>query len=170
MTPRRSENVNRVEIAFDCPGWNDCQISDQSVRVPVEAALNRLVSVPGQAGMTILLTDDARLKELNAGFRGRDLATNVLSFPSGDEDYIGDIALAFETVVREAAEQGISVTDHTSHLVVHGTLHLMGFDHQTNEDAQTMEQLEVTILKDLGIDNPYRDAGETIPSSEACRP
>jgi len=150
-----------VEIVIDNPGWHESRIDEHAILRPAAAVLSQLERSPGQAAMTILLTGDGRVQELNAAFRDKDSPANVLSFPSGDDGYIGDIALAFETVVREAAEQGLSMADHTSHLVVHGILHLLGYDHQTDEDAKTMEQLEVTVLMDLGIADPdkTRDPG-----------
>lgn len=111
-------------------------------------------------GLTILLTNDAALQSMNKQFRGLDKPTNVLSFAAaeigGAEGYAGDIAIALETVMAEAADQGKSAADHLSHMVVHGTLHLLGYDHETDEEAEEMERLEVSILARLGVANPYR--------------
>ncbi len=105
------------------------------------------------------------VRDLNMTYRGHDEPTNVLSFPSEDAPtdagaltgplLLGDIVLAYETFVREARLRGISVCDHAMHLVVHGALHLLGYDHIEDADAEAMEGLEVEILGQLGIDDPY---------------
>jgi probable rRNA maturation factor len=105
---------------------------------------------------TILLTDDAKLKALNAQFRGKDKPTNVLSFPaSGEEPYLGDIAIAFGVTAREAKDGGKPFAAHATHLVVHGVLHLLGYDHERDREAREMEALEIRILAELGIASPY---------------
>lgn len=108
--------------------------------------------------VAILLTDDAAMADLNARFRARTGPTNVLSFPApedGTDNHLGDIALAFGVVSREAGERGLDITDHLRHLVVHGYFHLQGFDHQTDEEAQIMEDLERRALANLGVADPY---------------
>jgi probable rRNA maturation factor len=109
------------------------------------------------AGLAILLTDDARQQALNAEFRRKDAATNVLSFPAiGAEDGgLGDIALAFGVCAREASEQGKSLADHLSHLTAHGVLHLLGYDHESDAEAEAMEARERDILAGLGVADPY---------------
>ncbi len=111
--------------------------------------------------ITLLLTDDASVRELNQRFRGQDAATNVLSFPApaNPQDHRGDIALAFGVCAREAAEQGKSLAHHLQHLTVHGVLHLLGYDHIGDDEAEAMEGLERAVLADLGISDPYA-AGE----------
>jgi probable rRNA maturation factor len=104
---------------------------------------------------TLLLTTDKKLRMLNAEFRGKDKPTNVLSFPSDDPDYLGDIAIAYGVAAREAEAEGKSFADHASHLAVHGVLHLLGFDHERPRDAKLMEPLEIEILAKLKIPNPY---------------
>ncbi len=122
----------------------------------------------GMVEVSVRLTDDAEMQRLNNDYRGKDKPTNVLSFPMHDADVLagwaeagetdlllGDLALGHETVVREAAEKGITVEAHVTHLLVHGTLHLLGHDHQNDVSAQAMEALETRILAGLGIDDPY---------------
>ncbi len=116
--------------------------------------------------LSVLLTGDAAIRKLNALYRGKDKATNVLSFPAGADGpsdggvLLGDVAVAYGTVVKEAKEAGKSLKDHLSHMVVHGVLHLLGYDHEIVSDAKTMERLETKILAGLGIKDPYRD---TVP-------
>jgi probable rRNA maturation factor len=121
------------------------------VRKAARAATNNR-----KRSLTIALADDRRVRALNARDRKKDKATNVLSYPSGDREFLGDVVLARQTVWREARSQGKTAADHVSHLVVHGTLHLMGYDHETSEaDAERMEALERRILAKLGIADPY---------------
>ena len=106
--------------------------------------------------LTVALADDKRVRALNARDRKKDKPTNVLSYPSGEKSFLGDVVLARQTVWREAREQKKTPADHLVHLVVHGTLHLLGHDHETGAaDADRMEALERRILKRLGIADPY---------------
>lgn len=123
----------------------------------------------GAAEVSLALADDATVRHLNATFRGQDKATNVLSFAAlegdapatpGEPAALGDIVLALETVLREAATQEKAPADHLRHLCVHGLLHLLGFDHQDEAEAAEMEALEIRVLAGLGVGNPY-DAGQT---------
>lgn len=112
-------------------------------------------------GVTLLLTDDETVRGLNVRFRGQDKPTNVLSFPApqNPERFLGDIALAYGVCAREASEQGKSLKNHLQHLVAHGVLHLLGYDHETDAQAEEMEGLERVVLAGLGISDPYA-AGE----------
>lgn len=124
----------------------------------LEAAASAIREETGASGeVALALGDDAFVRSLNVQFRGKDKATNVLSFPAGEPGFLGDVALARETVAREAAEQGKSQRDHARHLLVHGILHLLGYDHETDEQAIAMETLERRILARLGIADPYGD-------------
>lgn len=124
-----------------------------------EAASAALQSAGVGEGFTVLLTDDEALRELNRTFRGQDKPTNVLSFPAAPSaaPHLGDIALGYETCAREAAEQGKALADHLKHLVAHGVLHLLGWDHQTEDEALAMEARERALLAELGTPDPYRD-------------
>jgi len=122
---------------------------------------------PGSHSVSVALLSDAEVRALNKAFRDKDAPTNVLSFPSsapvyaggrnGEPLFLGDVALAYETVVSEASAQGKTVLQHASHLVVHGVLHLAGFDHDGDADAERMEAAEGAILARFGIPDPYRD-------------
>lgn len=104
---------------------------------------------------TIKFTDDAEIQQLNKDFRGKDKPTNVLSFPNDSEDYLGDIAISIETIKREAVEQDKAYEHHMLHMIIHGFLHLLGFDHIDDEEAEEMESFEIAVLQEIGIKNPY---------------
>lgn len=161
-----------VEVTIAAEGWASvCPDTERLVAAAAELAFQqarRSVSLPAAAGATlgITLTDDAEQQQLNRIWRGKDAPTNVLAFPAVDADQppppgapllLGDVVLAFETVAREAAEQNKPINNHLRHLVVHGVLHLLGFDHQTDADAAAMETQEIEILDRLGVPDPYRD-------------
>lgn len=116
----------------------------------------------GRYALSLRVVDAEEGRQLNHQWRGRDYATNVLSFPAGERieglRLLGDIALCAPVVAREAGEQGKPVSAHFAHLTVHGILHLLGHDHETAADAAAMEALEVRILATLGLANPYEDA------------
>lgn len=153
--------------------WPDDLDWEMRAAAAVEAALAltpyaRLGDAAPSVEISIRLTDDAEVHQLNRDFRGKDKPTNVLSFPQYDPDelaalantddgeiLIGDIVLARETCAREAAEKSISMTDHATHLIVHGALHLVGYDHLDEVTADAMEAMEVKALATLGIGNPY---------------
>ncbi|MEL6288120.1 MAG: rRNA maturation RNase YbeY [Pseudomonadota bacterium] len=121
----------------------------------------------GRGDFTLLFTNDARITELNAQFRNIERATNVLSFPSGDDDYIGDVALSFDTVQREAVGAGRPFQDHMAHLVMHGALHLLGHDQDDEESAVIMERIETSALARVGIPDPYGAAATSDGKSES---
>jgi len=107
--------------------------------------------------LTVLLTTDVAVQALNARFRDQDKPTNVLSFPAAPnpENHLGDVALAYETCAREAAEQNKPLGHHLQHLVAHGVLHLLGYDHMSDPEAEEMEAIERTVLAKLGVPDPY---------------
>jgi len=112
----------------------------------------------GRTGeIVVLLTDDDTLRSLNSQFLGKDRPTNVLAFPADVAGRLGDVALAFGVCQAEAREQGKSLTDHLSHLVIHGVLHLMGYDHLADDEAARMESLERQLLAGMNIEDPYAD-------------
>ena len=157
-----------LDIRAQSRRWRD--LGDlKSLRVLVNEALAAGLAVAPRrplagAELSVLLTDDARIRRVNRDWRGFDKATNVLSFPAAPPDRIaqspllGDIVLAFETIEREAQAEGKTLPDHLRHLVVHGLLHLLGEDHETEAEARRMEALEVAALASLGIADPYADA------------
>lgn len=152
-----------IEIEVEDTAWTIAlpEVEALTARA-VEAALafGADASIPTEAEtITVLLTDDEAVRELNAQFRGKDSSTNVLSFPAAESAYphLGDIALAYGVCAREAAAQGKPLAHHLFHLAVHGTLHLLGYDHQADAEAEVMEAMERAILAKLDIPDPYLD-------------
>ena len=143
----------QIEIRIESPGWSGIGDLEEIARSAIHAAWRREGS-QASGEFSILFTDDAAVRALNRKYRGKDSPTNVLSFPS-DPPLIGDIVLAAETVLRESEAQSKSPADNLRHLLVHGALHLMGHDHQASAEAERMEALEVAILAELGVSNPY---------------
>ncbi len=153
----------RVEFVATSPRWRAALAARTLARQAIAASLAECgVALRPGAELCVHLVDEAHMRGLNARWRGRDEATNVLSFPTvapanvGEARLLGDIALGFETVAREAADEGAPLADHYRHLIVHGFLHLVGFDHETEADAQRMEAMETRILARLGVADPYR--------------
>lgn len=154
-----------IDIAAPMRQWMD-------ILPDAEALVRGAVTAAWKAGggnttaaveVSVVLADDATVRTLNRDHRGKDKPTNVLSFPIGDVGgsnaapvMLGDVVLACETVTAEAAAQGKSVADHLRHLVVHGVLHLAGYDHENDAAAEEMERLETRILADLGVGDPYQ--------------
>lgn len=156
-----------IEIDCSAAGWvGALPDSEALLRRAASAAWNAAGS--GTAELSILLSDDAEMRVLNRDYRGKDKPTNVLSFPAGDEDAVGrpwlmgDVVLALETIEREAATQSKPLADHLSHLTVHGVLHLLGHDHESETQAAAMEALETEILHGLGVADPYAATDETV--------
>lgn len=161
-----------VEIC-EVQTWSDGLDWEARAAAAVEAALAltphaQIGEAAPSVEISVRLTNDAEVHQLNRDFRGKDKPTNVLSFPQYDPDelamlantddgeiLIGDIVLARETCAREATEKHISMADHATHLIVHGALHLVGYDHLDEVTANAMEALEVKALATLGIGNPY---------------
>jgi probable rRNA maturation factor len=147
-----------VDIEIASPLWTAETDAEACVRAAIAAAAAR---VPADGEISVLLADDAAVRALNCDWRGIDKPTNVLSFPAAKQPaglppLLGDIAIANETLTREAETDGKPLLHHLAHLVVHGYLHLMGYDHQTDSDAEAMEALERDILRTLRIPDPYR--------------
>lgn len=160
----RSTPAPAIEIAVESPLWDALPDAEELVHRAVAAALAcEDLDFIDQAELSVLLADDARITELNREWRGRDEPTNVLSFPAAEPDeiadapMIGDIALAYETLAREAARDGIALGDHFQHLVVHGVLHLFGYDHIEDGEAEVMEDAERRALASIGISDPYQE-------------
>jgi probable rRNA maturation factor len=161
-------SAGAITLLVDDPGWRRRRGLDARLRRAAGAAL-RAAGLSGR--LTLLLSSDEKLQTLNREFRGRDKPTNVLSFPATEnqESYRGDIAIAYGVTRREAQAAGKRFADHASHLVVHGVLHLAGYDHEKPRDAKIMEPLEVKILKRLGIQNPYTETSGSA-GQEKCAP
>jgi probable rRNA maturation factor len=144
--------VTRIAVEAECPDWRRAlpgarEIARRAARVAAPKTDDTI---------TVLLTDDDTVRDLNTRFRGKDAPTNVLAFPSAPgAGCLGDIALAFGVCAREATEQGKTLADHLRHLVVHGVLHLSGHDHETDVEAEAMEALERHLLARLGVNDPY---------------
>ena len=163
-----------VDTVYEDARWEEFGLADLSESA-ARATLARLGLAPTGFSITVMGCDDNRIMGLNTEFRDKPKATNVLSWPSeergaeyvgempelpeageaDDPESLGDIAIAWETCMAEAVEQEKSARDHVTHLMVHGVLHLLGFDHIEDEDAELMEGLEVEILASMGIDDPY---------------
>jgi probable rRNA maturation factor len=163
--PQTALPITEVVAAADC--WLNEPDAEAVIKRAIAAAASTVGFEAGGAELAVMLTDDAGVRSLNKDFRGIDKPTNVLSFPAAqaaaarDADaaprMIGDIAIAYETVLREAGEEHKPFAHHLSHLAVHGFLHLIGYDHETDDDAEAMEALETGILAQLGIPDPYAE-------------
>jgi probable rRNA maturation factor len=163
--PQRAYPITEVVIAADC--WQSEPDAEATVQRAIVAASEATDADVDGADVAVMLTDDATIRTFNKDFRGIDKPTNVLSFPAPEMDVaddeapapraLGDIAIAYETLRREADEETKPFLHHLSHLAVHGFLHLIGYDHETDEEADEMEALEVAILAQLGIPDPYAE-------------
>jgi len=157
------------DIWGDETDWEALALSSAQTAVKFSPYSN-FTDHPVSFALSIKLAEDAEVRALNRDYRHKDKPTNVLSFPMVQPDLLsslsnsddgevllGDIILAHETCAREAAEKGISIADHAQHLIVHGTLHILGYDHGNDDEARVMENLEIKALASMGLPNPYSD-------------
>jgi len=147
-----------LDISVPSPLWRRLPRARPIARETIAAAAES--GGRSEGDVSLCLADDAALRALNLSWRGIDKPTNVLSFPAAlgrpeEATTLGDIVLAYETLAREADELGVSLADHYRHLLVHGFLHLIGYDHETDAEAERMEALEAKILARLGVADPY---------------
>ena len=154
----------KLDISAPSSLWRKMPRARTMARETIAACLAETgLETRDRAEVSLLLAGDAEIRALNARWRGQDKPTNVLSFPSAppdrlmDSGTLGDVALAFETLAREAEASGVPLRDHYRHLVTHGFLHLIGYDHETDDEAERMEALERRILARLGVADPYAD-------------
>lgn len=162
-----------VDVLLEADAWSAVPgaagLVTRAVTAACAGALTEYELDIDGAEIAVKLADDASIRALNRDWRGKDYATNVLSFPTpevaraGGDPHLGDIAIAFETLQREAEAEGKPFADHLAHLAVHGTLHLLGYDHEVAEEAEEMEAMERRVLAGLGVPDPY---SETEPVSQ----
>jgi probable rRNA maturation factor len=158
--PRAARGKLKIDVLIDSGHWK----SARGIRTLVRRAVAQAAGTQStsEAELAIVLTDDSAIRQLNRLWRDVDAPTNVLSFPaatrhSEDEPaHLGDIVLAYQTIAREARAEGKPFAHHVAHLAIHGYLHLVGFDHEHDEDAEAMERAERKILRRLSIPDPYR--------------
>jgi probable rRNA maturation factor len=155
-SPRKSLTV---DVMVNSALWQAEPKARNIVRRSVMEAAAAVSTTAGE--LAIVLTDDSAIRQLNREWRNKDATTNVLSFPmpaaaTGETMLLGDIVIAYETTAREALAEGKPLRNHLAHLAVHGFLHLVGYDHETDREADAMESLEAVILSRLGVPNPYR--------------
>jgi probable rRNA maturation factor len=153
-----------IEIVIEETAWRTAEPRARALARAAAAATLKAEN-RADANVAILLAADARLQALNTAFRGQPGPTNVLSFPRssprpGAGDHLGDIALALGVCAREAAEQGKTLAAHLQHLTAHGVLHLLGYDHRTDAEAEAMEAKERQVLAGLGVADPYASEGD----------
>lgn len=168
MDGARSPSLE-IDILVEADGWAALPDAEALVRRAVSAALAEGAELEEGATfeVSVTLTDDARIRRINKDWRDKDKPTNVLSFPAAEVPDgvtpvpLGDIIVAFETVAAEALDEDKALADHFTHLIVHGTLHLVGFDHEDEAEAEEMEDTERHILAGLGISDPYALPAET---------
>ena len=143
-----------MDIAVQCDDWTKHLPDIEAIAAQSVAQVLTVLDEPQLGELSIALVNDADIQILNREYRHKDKPTNVLSFPQ-DGPLLGDIVLALETITREATEKSISVEHHVTHLIIHGFLHLQGYDHQSEATAAEMEAIEIAALAALNIDNPY---------------
>ena len=160
-----SDGSHQIEVTVEADAWRTAVTDPEALCRRVIAAVLAQEVATAEAEVSVLLADDARVRSLNRAWRGKDGPTNVLSFPaeSGgtpgatpEPALLGDVVVALETARREAEVEGKTLADHLSHLLVHGTLHLLGHDHEEDAQALVMEALEAKLLAGLGVADPYR--------------
>jgi probable rRNA maturation factor len=158
--PGRPALPLHIDIRIESPLWDGQPLAEKTVRNSVLAAAAALSTARGE--VSIVLTDDSTIRSLNQDWRGIDKPTNVLSFTASGPDIgegtrlLGDIVIAFETLERECADENRDFLHHLAHLAVHGFLHLNGYDHKTDAQAEAMEELESKIMARLNMPDPYR--------------
>jgi len=159
---RKARVAPKIDVLIESNLWKGAKDAESVARRAIAEAA-AVLSTP-RTELAIVLTDDSAIRLLNRAWRGVDAATNVLSFPTGraggERGLIGDIVLAYETVAAEARAEHKPFAHHLAHLAVHGFLHLLGYDHVRNKDAETMERVERDILQRLAIPDPYRRPGK----------
>ena len=161
------------EFVIEDVRWDAQNLAEIGARVGT--SLSAHLTLPEDSSAVVMACDDAEIAQLNKDFRGKPQPTNVLSWPSADlagdvvgqaptlarDPELGDIAMSFETCIGEAEAVGIAIADHVTHLLIHATLHLLGYDHIKDTDAELMEQIEIDVLAKLGIPNPYKINDDT---------
>ena len=158
--PGRPMSPPHIDIRIESPLWDSQPQAEKTARNSILAAAGALSTAGGE--ISIVLTDDSAIRSLNRDWRGIDKPTNVLSFPASGRDtgqgvrLLGDIVIAFETLERECADESRDFLHHLAHLTVHGFLHLNGYDHETDAQAEAMEGLESRIMTRLNMPDPYR--------------
>jgi len=168
MTAARAETITKhsmqLELDLDCASDIDCLVDTSRFELAASAALDGAESCPATdiVELSVRLVGDAESAQLNGDYRDKPRPTNVLSFPAGAEMpgrvILGDLVICMPVIEREAAAQAKTLEAHLSHIVVHGVLHLLGFDHIEDDEAVTMETLERRVMAVLGYDDPYRVA------------
>ena len=144
-----------IDVTIEAGGWPDAVAMERLAARAVAAAARAAAQSLAGREVSVVFTDDAAMRRLNARWRGRDRPTNVLSFPQAGGPLLGDIVLGYDTVAGEAAVAGRPLEHHIAHLLVHGCLHLLGYDHDEDAEAERMEDLERAALSTIGVPDPY---------------
>ncbi|SNY90388.1 probable rRNA maturation factor [Cohaesibacter sp. ES.047] len=163
--PQTPDGELSKDFLIEAKVWNDVENLELFVAFALDAAYNHVIRQEGiaflpECEISLVFVDDAAIRKLNAEHRGKDKPTNVLSFPQDENadvfgPMLGDVVFAHETILREADEMGLAIPAHLTHLCIHGFLHLLGYDHIEPDEADKMESVEVAILAELGLENPY---------------
>lgn len=152
-----------IDILVEAGDWPPQPVLKSIVRPAIDSTVAAVEpDLKGEAELSLVFTDDARIRDLNRRYRSIDRATNVLSFPAPPTaafgPLLGDIVFSAETIQREAQSQGLTIDAHLAHLIVHGFLHILGYDHEDDAEAAIMERVETEVLAELGIADPYNRA------------